>query len=120
MNKSDYRVNRIDNNSFSNINYIGYIDGEEAGMVTGYSCGEYTIDIRYSLLKEQFRGAKMVRAFREIIDAIQKDFPNILIRIHDQNNRSIQIALSHDFHITGVSLYGGEVVVELLKTKGEI
>ncbi len=97
--------------------YSGYIDGVYAGFTSGYIRSDETIELQYGVIEKEFRNAKTVRCFKEMIKHIQKDFENIICRIDNKNNSAIKIILSNGFHIIGTTIDKDIVSVELLKTR---
>ncbi len=97
--------------------YRGYINGGYAGNVTGFSLNDNTFEIRHSNLEERFQGTMAVRAWREIIKGIEKDYKYIVSRIDNKDNAEIKIVLSSGFHIVGTKTYKDEIAVEILKIR---
>lgn len=93
--------------------YIGFWDE----MYVGYMAGSFenidTINIQYSQLVPEFRGAKTVRIIREILETIHRDFKHITMSVDNTRNDMIKILLSAGFHVNGTSMGN---LVELLKT----
>jgi len=97
--------------------YFGYIGKKYAGCITGIPFNEHRFEILSSTLKEEFRGTKAVRAWKEITDAIFEDYPVITTRISNKDNAEIKIVLSAGFHIVGTKTYKDDISVEILKTR---
>ncbi|KKM81776.1 hypothetical protein LCGC14_1326390 [marine sediment metagenome] len=114
-----YTVRKKSDN-LQTFSYYGYIDGEYAGFVSGLAKGSHVFDIQKSYLVDKFRGTKTVRAFREIINAVQADYDVIRSRIDNKDNAEIKIVLSAGFHIIGTVSYKDEIAVELLKIKEDV
>ncbi len=102
------------------VTYHGYIDEEYAGYVIGFSGGTNHLYIIKSSLVPKFRGTKAVRAFKEIINGVLKDYSIVSSTIDNQDNAEIKIVLSAGFHIIGTKSYKGEISVEILKTREDI
>jgi len=97
--------------------YYGYINQEYAGSIVGIPYNESRFEIIDSSLKPGFRGTKAVRAWKEITDAILKDYPVITTRLDNEDNDEIKIVLSAGFHIIGTKTYKDAVSVEILKIR---
>jgi len=116
--KNEYRVVRESHTDITYYVYKGYIDGEYAGKISGLPYLDL-FDIMTSELEPKFRGKKCVRAFREIVKGIEEDYNTIQIRVCNKDNGEIKLVLSAGFHIIGTIAHKGDLVVELIKVKGE-
>lgn len=99
--------------------YSGHdkVNGTYAGFVSGYIRPDETIELQCGAIEKDFRNAKTIRCFSEIVRSIQKDFKNIVCKIDNKNNSAIRIVLGNGFHIIGTTTIGNIVSVELLKTR---
>ena len=114
-----YHVDRSDDPDCKGYIYLGYINDVYAGGIMCVERGKDGVDIQYSSLEKAFKGVLTVRAVREIIKVIQKDFKYIFSRIDNMNNISLRIALNEGFHVIGTVSHDNKTAVEILKVREE-
>jgi len=112
----DYTVEREDK-EYRGYKYNGFIDGQVAGYVVGFERKLDIFDIQHSELEVPFRGTVAVRAFSEIIKAVEKDYKYIISRIDSEDNAEVKIVLGAGFRIIGTMAIGNKVSIELLKVR---
>jgi len=114
MSQRKYKVTST-TNEFTGMVYTGYIGGVYAGKISGYIREKGVFEIHSSSLEAEFRGATTVRAFKEITDAIMKDFHCVLAKIPNSRIDSLRMALGQGFKIIGTSTYCDVLAVDLMR-----
>ncbi len=107
--------------------YLGCYDNQYVGMVTAYIHNTDTIYIQMAGFTDGFRGYRAVGFFRQLIDAIHKEYDNIVFRIQNINVAALKVAMNIGFIIIGIKgdgmiengIFKGRLYVELVKNKGE-
>ncbi len=96
--------------------YIGFWNELYVGYMAGSFENIDTINIQYSQLVPEFRGAKSVRIVREMFKNIHNDFKYITMSVDNTRNDMINILCHAGFCPIGRKKFNNIVFIELLKT----
>ena len=108
-----------DTRQVPNYVYLSYLGEECVAMITAYIHNTDTVYMQIGGVKGKYRGYRTLDIFRQLLDLIHEDFPNIICRVLNTHTSALKLMLGVGMIIIGIRLDGSLLYVEFMKIKEE-